>query len=138
MDENIKLEIKLPNIPDIELVAVEGLKKMGRFFGISSDKIGEASLVITEAIINSLEHSGQTNPHVLVEFSMSREKLVIMVSDNGTGFDPEEIQEPDINEKIGTENKRGWGLKLMKSMSDNLIIESGKSGTRVSITKNLI
>ena len=30
MNQNINLEIKLPNVKDIELVALEGLQLMGR------------------------------------------------------------------------------------------------------------
>ena len=29
-DKNVNLEIKLPKVPDIELVALEGLDKIGR------------------------------------------------------------------------------------------------------------
>jgi len=137
INTDLKLEIKLPKIPDIELVAIQALEMMGEYFGITDDKIGEARVLVTEAIINGLEHSGDDNPNVCVEFKMTKERLIILVTDSGRGFDPNSVPAPEIKKKLGSNNKRGWGLKLMESMSDDLVIESKPTGTKISIIKNL-
>jgi anti-sigma regulatory factor (Ser/Thr protein kinase) len=137
MAEPVKLRIELPKIPDIELVAIEGLQRLARHLGIADEKIGEARILIAEAIINGLEHSGNDNPRVDVEFTIDPKELVIFVRDYGKGFDPAGIEEPDLAAKMGSDYKRGWGLKLMKSMSDDFKIESNGSGTKITLKKLL-
>jgi len=111
---------------------------MAKYMGIPDDKIGEAHVLVTEAVINAFEHSGQKRPIVRVEFTMNLEKLIIFVRDYGKGFQPENVEKPDIMKKMGTSHKRGWGLKLMESMSDNFEIESDEHGTKITITKHLV
>lgn len=137
MKNEVSLKVVLPKIPDIELVAIEGLERLSRHLGIAEDKIGEARLLVTEAIINALEHAGESNPSVRVEFTMTSEEIIIFVRDYGEGFDPSSIENPAIESKIGGKNKRGWGLKLMKEMSDDFRIESNKNGTKITIKKLL-
>lgn len=137
MSESVELKISLPKIPDIELVALEGLQRLAGHLGISDDKIGEAKILATEAIINALEHAGAEELPVDVVLTMTKKKLVIFVRDYGKGFEPNSVEEPILEKKLGTDKKRGWGLKLMRTMSDDITIESDEHGTKITITKNL-
>jgi len=137
MADPLTLKIELPKIPDIELVALEGLDRLAKHLGIPPDKVGEAKIVITEAIINGFEHGGNDNDRVDVEFTIDARELVVFVQDYGKGFEPSGVGKPEIEKKLGTNNKRGWGLELMKSMSDDFRIESGAAGTKITIKKLL-
>ena len=137
MDNRIKLEIKLPLVKDIELVAIEGLELMGRHLQISEEKIGEARILVTEGVINAIEHSENKSPFIDVHFIMNIDALIIVITDYGKGFDPASIENPEIVKKLSSDYKRGWGLKLMKEMSDDFQIESGVDGTKITITKYL-
>ena len=138
MTDAVTLKMTLPKIPDIELVALEGLDRLARHLGIAEEKIGEARIIVTEAVVNALEHSGENNPSVRLEFTMTTNDLSIFVRDYGKGFEPASVEDPDIKVKLDSKNKRGWGLNLMKSMSDDFRIESGKSGTKITIKKLLL
>jgi len=133
----MRLHLTLPRIPDIELVAIEGLERLARHLGIADDKVGEARILVAEAVTNAIEHAGETQPTVRVEFTLTTEEIVIFVQDRGKGFDPAAVEDPEITGKLGSSNKRGWGLKLMKSLSDDFRIESGSQGTTISIRKLL-
>ncbi|HUI09460.1 MAG TPA: ATP-binding protein [Bacteroidota bacterium] len=137
MSDAVTMKMTLPKIPDIELVALEGLDRLARHLGIADGKIAEARIIVTEAIINALEHSGAEAPDVAVEFTMTTGELSIFVRDRGRGFVPGAVEEPDIRSKIGAPNKRGWGLRLMKSMSDDFRITSDGGGTTITIRKLL-
>jgi anti-sigma regulatory factor (Ser/Thr protein kinase) len=137
MEKAVTLKIELPKIPDIELVAIEGLERLARHMGISDEKVGEARLIVTEAIINGLEHGGEVNPRVDVEFTMTKKELTIFVRDYGKGFEPSSVELPEIQKKLGTGHKRGWGLQIMKSMADDFRIDSNHGGTRITIKKLL-
>lgn len=137
MTDAVTMKMTLPKIPDIELVALEGLDRLARSLGIAEEKIGEARILVTEAVINALEHSGENHPSVRIEFTMTTGNLSIFVRDYGKGFEPESVEEPEIKAKLGSKRKRGWGLNLMKSMSDDFHIESNKNGTKITIKKLL-
>ena len=137
MGNIVTLKMELPKVPDIELVALEGLDRLGKHLGIAEDKIGEAKILVTEAVLNGLEHSGDSTPRVSVEYTMTNKELIIFVRDYGKGFEPGSVEEPHIETKLKSKNKRGWGLKVMKSMSDDFHIESSPTGTRIVIKKLL-
>ncbi len=134
-DGPLTLKITLPRVPDIELVAVEGLSRLAAHLGVSRDTIGEATILVTEAIINAFEHGGGKNASVRVEFTVTRERLVILVRDYGRGFDPSAV--PDQETRRAAGDRRGWGLRLMKSMSDDFRLESTARGTKITLTKQL-
>jgi anti-sigma regulatory factor (Ser/Thr protein kinase) len=137
MNDAVTMKMTLPKIPDIELVALEGLDRLARHLGIAEEKIGEARILVTEAVINALEHSSQKTPSVRVEFTMTTSDLSIFVRDYGKGFEPGLVEDPDITKKLDSPRKRGWGLNLMKSMSDDFHIESNRHGTKITIKKLL-
>ena len=137
MQEPVQLKMTLPRIPDIELVALEGLERLARYLGIPEEKIGEARIIVTEAIINAFEHGGDKNPIARVEFTMTTKEITIFVRDYGEGFEPSEVDTPSIEAKLKSDSKRGWGLSLMKSLSDDFRIESSRHGTKITIKKLL-
>ncbi len=135
MEDAVILKMTLPKIPDIELVALEGLERLAKQLGIADDKTGEAKIMVTEAIINAFEHAGEKNRSVRVEFTMTQKELTIFVRDYGTGFDPQDVAVPNPAGTQGSSRKRGWGLHLMKTLADDFRIESNKRGTRITLKK---
>ncbi len=137
MQEPVQLKMTLPKIPDIELVALEGLERLSKHLGIADEKIGEAKIIVTEAIINAFEHGGDRNPAAQVEFTLTPKEVIIFVRDFGEGFEPSAVESPNIEAKLKANSKRGWGLNLMRSLSDDFRIESDSNGTRITIKKLL-
>ena len=131
-----KIELKLPIIANMELVAVQTAEVVARHMDLSEDKAAEISMALIEACINAFEHS-QAQNNVFIHFILEENSLVIKVIDQGIGFDKTKVEIPAIENKLRTdERKRGWGLQLIQELMDSVEFESSKDGTTVTMTKN--
>ena len=131
-----KIELKLPIIANMELVAVQTAEVVAKHMDLSEDKAAEISMALIEACINAFENS-QAQNNVFIHFILEENSLVIKVIDQGIGFDKAKVEIPAIENKLGTdERKRGWGLQLIQELMDSVEFESGKDGTTVTMTKN--
>jgi serine/threonine-protein kinase RsbW len=134
-----EVTLALPMVPEMEIEASKTATAIAEFIGMSPDRIDEVRMAVVEACINALEHSRAADREVFVTFEVigdkDPEKLRITVRDSGVGFAPEELTEPTIEEKLKSQRKRGWGLKIIRGLMDEVEIHSGSEGTTVVMSK---
>ena len=135
-----EVKLVLPMAPDMELVASQAASALAVWVGMSADRVDEVRMAVVEACINAFEHSQAEERRVDISFSVwgeeSPERLEIRVHDNGVGFSPGEVEEPKIEHKIRGDRKRGWGLKIIQGLMDEVRILSGTQGTTVVMSKS--
>lgn len=129
------VELTIPMEPNIELVAAEAASTVAEIMCFSEDAVDEIRMAMVEACLNALEHSKSCDRRVHLIFQMQPDRLVLQVTDHGRGFHPSEVKSPNISQAVRGGNKRGWGLKLIEGLMDDLKIETGAMGTTVIMTK---
>ena len=128
------VELKLPVLPDMELSATKTAEIVAKHMELDEEKSAEISMALIEACINAFEHSGSES-EIEIHFKISKDSLIIQVTDSGKGFDKSKVDIPNIEEKISSDYKRGWGLKLIEELMDTVKFDSSKEGTTVTMTK---
>ena len=128
------VELKLPVLPDMELSATKTAEIVAKHMELSEEKSAEISMALIEACINAFEHS-ESNKQIEIHFRIKGDELEIQVTDKGKGFDESKVKIPKIEEKIGSDHKRGWGHLLIKELMDTVEFESSSEGTTVTMTK---
>ncbi|TKJ35087.1 anti-sigma regulatory factor [bacterium (candidate division B38) B3_B38] len=133
MEEEITFTV--PIRPDMELEVTRVASSVAEAMRLGKDKIDEIKLALIEACLNAFEHSKSKEKKVHIKIKMTDDRLEIIVRDYGVGFDPSKVKEPKIEEKLKSPRKRGWGLKIMRSLMDSVVINSHKGGTKIIMTK---
>ena len=133
MEDEVTLTI--PMCPDMELQVTRIAASVAEAMRLDKDKIDEIKLALIEACLNAIEHSKSKDKKVHIKFKMTGDRLEIIIKDYGVGFNPSKIKEPKIEEKLKSPSKRGWGLKIMRSLMDSVVINSHKGGTKIVMTK---
>ena len=134
-----EVSLTLPMLPDMEIAASKTATAMAEFMEMSSDKIDEVRMAVVEACINSFEHSEANDRKVYLTFVVlgddEPERLEITIRDTGVGFEPKAVEEPRIEEKLKATRKRGWGLKIIDGLMDEVTIQSNSTGTAIVMSK---
>ena len=135
MNEKPTVELKLPILKNMELVATQTAEVIAKHMSLSEEKTGEISMALIEACINAFEHS-ESKSEVYIHFLIDDHNLTIKVIDKGKGFDESNVKIPKIESKINTdERKRGWGIMLIKELMDSVNFESDHTGTTLTMVK---
>jgi serine/threonine-protein kinase RsbW len=128
------VELTLPVLPDMELAATKTAEVVSKHMGLDDDQAAEINMALIEACINAFEHS-ESDKQIEIHFKIKDDLLEIQVTDKGIGFDKSKVAIPKIEEKLGSDYKRGWGLQLIKELMDTVKFESTEEGTTVTMTK---
>lgn len=135
-----EVKLVLPMAPDMELVASQAASALAAWVGMSADRVDEVRMAVVEACINAFEHSHADERKVDITFRVfgdeTPERLEIRVHDQGVGFSPDEVEVPKIEKKIRGDRKRGWGLRIIQGLMDEVRIQSGAKGTTVVMSKS--
>ena len=125
-------EIAVPMKGDTELIVAQTVEEIARRHKFPQKAINQIKTALVEACINAQEHSLSPDQKIYQKFSISEERLMITVSNRGL-----KLSDRGARELNPSEGRRGWGLKLMRSLMDDVHIHQIDEGTKITMTKLL-
>ncbi len=147
-----EVRLVLPAISGLELVAAETAASLACHGGADESTASDIRLAVIEGCINAIEHAysnAQTSNcapcevdlrFLLVPAESDPERpahLTVRIRDTGRGFDLGSYEEPNLEKKLHSPRKRGWGLRLIRGFMDHVHVDSGSGGTTIEMTKYL-
>ena len=132
-----EVELVLPMGSDYELIAANTVEQIARRLNFRPEAINQIKTAIVEASINAAEHSHSPDRKIYQRFCVESDKLVITVASRGivpsnlNGYNRPSTSDSDA----ASEQRRGWGLKLIRTLMDEVEFERADEGTRLRMTK---
>jgi serine/threonine-protein kinase RsbW len=127
---------------DNEVLAALTAEQLARRLNFRPEAINQIKTAIVEACINASEHSLSPDRKIYQRFQVEDDKLVITIASRGilpanVGkiAEADEIRQDENGD--AAEQRRGWGLKLIKTLMDEVEFERVDEGTSLRMTKYL-
>lgn len=126
--KRIAINSKVENIAVIE----RAIDEICAEHGINEEHYGNILIAITEGVNNAITHGNRENPdaQVVVEFETNNGTLLCRITDEGPGFDYENVPDPTSPENI--EKPNGRGVFLMRHLSDDIQFEDNGAVVELS------
>ena len=133
IDNTIMIPSSQDFLPDVD-VFLEGVL---RGLGVDESTIADIAISVSELVNNAIFHGNKTTREktIKVEINKVNGSVKIAVTDEGGGFDLEEVENPiDDNNLL---KEVGRGLFIVKSLMDTIDKDTTEAGPPVVITKDI-
>jgi serine/threonine-protein kinase RsbW len=127
----------VPMGEDNELIAASTAEQIAKRLMFRPEAINQIKTAVVEACINASEHSFSPDRKIYQRFRLESDRLVVTISSRG-------IVPANLNGTMGgsetteaAEERRGWGLKLIRTLMDEVEFERVDDGTSLRMTKYL-
>lgn len=127
-------EMVIPMGDDTELIAAHAVEEIARKHNFKPKAITQIKTALVEACINATEHSLSPDRKIYQKFAVEDGKITITISNRGVKI-PHGKAEQMTTAIEPDEGRRGWGLKLMRTLMDEVKFENVDDGTRISMVK---
>jgi len=127
------LESSLDSVNKVEETAEQMAKKAG----IDEDEVFRVAMAVREAAVNAVLHGNSYDPdkRITASFENTGASLVIRISDQGKGLDPETLPDPLAPENLLRGS--GRGIFLIRSFMDEVHFKQLHPGTELTLIKHL-
>ncbi|HLE05307.1 MAG TPA: ATP-binding protein, partial [Anaerolineales bacterium] len=123
-----QVQLSLPLAPRCEATAITMLEQIAERQGLAAEATDALRLALTEACRNAVQHSHNPGGKLLIDYCISSSKATLSIFNEGVSFGSQQ-------EEALPEAARGTGLKLIRSLMDEVSFQAEPNGTRLSITK---
>lgn len=135
-EPKVQLEIG-SRVENIELVQVAVEASLNQL-RVDEDASHDIGIAVREAVANAIRHGNQQNPEkkVGIEFAVEGEDVVISVTDQGTGFDLDALEDPRAPANLLKPSGRGiFFMDRFMDAIDYTFLPEG--GTVVTMRKHV-
>ena len=123
------------------MIAANAVEQIARRIAFRPEAINQIKTALIEACINAAEHSLSPDRKIYQRFRVENDRLVVTVASRGVvpaSLAVQNGQEVDgRSEKEDAKSRRGWGLKLIQTLMDEVEFERVDDGTQLRMTKYL-
>ncbi|MBA2380251.1 MAG: ATP-binding protein [Blastocatellia bacterium] len=123
-------EIVLPMSDQAEMIAAKTLEEIGVRHALPAKALNQIKTALIEACINAIEHSHSPDRQIKLTFEVGRDTFTIRIFNRG-------VRLADQEQPSGSSTRRGWGLKLMRQLMDEVHLDQPDDGTLLRLVKYL-
>ncbi len=126
-----KYRLRIPSQTENLEIIRSFVGHIARRVGFDDEDANKIEIAVDEACSNVIKHAYERDARQPIDIviKIDYDKLTVIVTDHGKGFDPSSIKMPDMKEYLAELRVGGLGIYLMRSLMDEVAYDI-KPGVR--------